>query len=79
MSLFPQLDNTETVHEAMHRFRDERDKLVIYILKLNVLLEDIIEIGCEQCDLDMSSAGPEIIGEAQALIAETHEYIENLK
>ena len=79
MSLFPQYDNIESVYEAMHRFQNERDKLALYILKLNVLLEDIIEIGCEQCDLDMSSAGPEIIGEAQSLIADTHEYIENLK
>ena len=79
MSLFPQYDNIESVYDVMHRFQNERYKLALYILKLNVLLEDIIEIGCEQCDLDMSSAGPEIIGEAQALIAETHEYIENLK
>ena len=79
MSLFPQYDNIESVYDVMHRFQNERDKLALYILKLNVLLEDIIEIGCEQCDLDMSSAGPEIIGEAQSLIADTHEYIENLK
>ena len=79
MSLFPQLDNVETVGEAMHRFQNERDKLALYVLRLNVLLEDIIEIGCEQCDLDMSSGGPDAMEKAEQLIAETHEYIENLK
>ena len=75
----PQLKDVETIDKVMQRAWDERNKLALYALRLNAQLTNIIDISCESCDLDMSSAGPEAIKKANELIVETYEYIENLK